>query len=108
MTVSLKLGGVGAGGGSGGGVEVAKLDEAFISNVPVSADTPSLLQEAEPRCHTPSTPPSPSHTHTYIHYSCTQPSEVVDYIWLPRGGENGFNLVWWIFTRNIVFVGAGR
>ncbi len=87
MTVSLKLGGVGAGGVSGGGVEVAKLDEAFISNVPVSADTPSLLQEAEPRCHTPSL------TVTHTHYSCTQPSEVVDYIWLHRRGENGFNLV---------------
>ncbi len=65
MTVSLKLGGVGAGGGSGGGVEVAKLDEAFISNVPVSADTPSLLQEAEPRCHT--TPPPHRHTHSHTH-----------------------------------------
>lgn len=40
MTVSLKLGG---GVGGSGGAEVAKLEEAFISNVPVSADTPSLL-----------------------------------------------------------------
>ena len=38
MTVSLRLGG-------GGAPSVAKVDEAFISNVPVSEDTPSLLED---------------------------------------------------------------
>ena len=38
MTVSLRLGG-------GGAPSVAKVDEAFISNVPISEDTPSLLED---------------------------------------------------------------
>ena len=38
MTVSLRLGG-------GGAPSVAKVDEAFISNVPVSEETPSLLED---------------------------------------------------------------
>ena len=38
-TFSLKLG-----GGGGGGAQVKKEAEAFISNVPVTDDTPSLLE----------------------------------------------------------------
>ena len=57
MTVSLKLGG---GVGGSGGAEVAKLEEAFISNVPVSADTPSLLDSnASPRLGAPTHPHLP-------------------------------------------------
>jgi hypothetical protein len=55
MTVSLKLGG-GGGGSGGGGVEVAKLEEAFISNVPVSAETPSLLDSRSTAA--PTSPPT--------------------------------------------------
>jgi hypothetical protein len=46
MRVSLKL---------GGSTEVAKLEEAFISNVPVSEETPSLL-DMSTRCPTPASP----------------------------------------------------
>jgi hypothetical protein len=64
MTVSLKLGG-GGGGSGGGGVEVAKLEEAFISNVPVSAETPSLLDSRSTAA--PTSPPP--HFPLYINQS---------------------------------------